>query len=339
MRIEYDDLRADVIKKKSLEFLDKYGIHPHPYAYAVAYDYITTVNVEINQQINHLIKTNKDLTADNLKEIYYENLKGDSTVSNDATNTLLKLLTSLIGTLDPSSSNIEELVQYLSKVSTQLKSKGTKTASDINHLVDELVVVTGRALLKQNELSSRVKSTENEIKDLKLSLEISKKAVETDPLTGLVNRFGFDNTIELWRKEEFINCGLLLCDVDYFKSVNDNYGHLIGDKVLIRIGKEIKEQIKGKDIVCRWGGEEFAILLKDVSDMSQVRGIAEKVRLTIEAIKLVHSKSREVLPAITISIGVTILRDHSDWEAMIERADKALYQAKADGRNKVVTKK
>lgn len=129
---------------------------------------------------------------------------------------------------------------------------------------------------------------------------------------------------------------MLLCDVDYFKKINDNYGHLIGDKVLARIGRELMDQVKGKDVVGRWGGEEFLVLLRDVSDAEQAKHAAESLRQAIEKIQLVHSKTRKQLPTITVSIGVTVLKDQYDWDAQFERADHGLYQSKASGRNCVI---
>jgi len=335
MRVQYDDERAAKIQDQVLTLLKQHDIPPHPYAYSVVYDYFSYSNTTINQQIDQLLTLNKKLKADDLKIIYYENIEPDTSDNIDTTNALLKLLNGLLKSLDPESSNIKELVNVLSKASNNLESYACTTIESVNEIVDELVLVAGRALVNQNELSDRVKKTEHEIQSLKRSLEISKKAVETDPLTGLVNRFGFDNTLVNWGEEEFVKCGLLLCDIDYFKNINDSYGHLIGDKVLIRIGQEMKAQVKGKDVVCRWGGEEFAVLLKDVSTVSQLREIAESMRTAVSDIKLVHSKSKDTIPSITFSVGATLLRNHGDWDNMIKRADRALYNVKENGRNSV----
>jgi len=335
MRIQYDDKRAEKTQERALLILKKFGIPPHPYAYSVAYDYYSAANLDIKQQVDQLLALNKKIEAEDLKIIYYDNIVSNTSDTIEVSDTLLKLLNGLLLSLDPNNSNIQELVTALSRASENLISNSAASLNDINQIVDELVEVTGKALVSQNELSHRVKKAEKEIMTLKKSLEISKKAVETDPLTGLVNRFGFDNVIANWSEEERVKCGLLLCDIDFFKVINDTYGHLIGDKVLIRVGQEMKSQVKGKDVVCRWGGEEFAVLLKDISTTSQLREIAESIRRAVNEITLVHSKSKEVIPSITFSIGATLLRDHDDWGNMIKRADQALYDVKEHGRNNV----
>ncbi|OCT17005.1 hypothetical protein A8709_23720 [Paenibacillus pectinilyticus] len=154
-----------------------------------------------------------------------------------------------------------------------------------------------------------------------------KRMVITDNLTGLYARHYLDEQANLMQKKDF--CGsLIVVDVDNFKKVNDTYGHQIGDKVLIQVSQIIKSCIRDSDIAARWGGEELAVYLPQVSKEQTIR-IAERIRRRV---------LEETSPQVTVSCGV------SDWnweedkisvEALFYRADMALYQAKHNGRNQI----
>jgi two-component system cell cycle response regulator len=159
----------------------------------------------------------------------------------------------------------------------------------------------------------------------------------TDGLTGLTNHRTFQSRFEdLLQRAARHNhkVALLLCDVDHFKKVNDNYGHPIGDEVLRRVAKVLQEVPRKIDIPARYGGEEFAVLLDGV-DVSQAKTVAERIRVEIS--KIVVETDKGPL-SVTESIGVAAFPDDGrDRAILIERADLALYHAKHSGRNRVVT--
>jgi len=159
----------------------------------------------------------------------------------------------------------------------------------------------------------------------------------TDGLTGLTNHRTFQSRFEdlLQRAQRHGHkVALLLCDVDHFKKVNDNYGHPIGDEVLRRVAKVLQEVPRKIDVPARYGGEEFAVLLDNV-DVAQAKAVAERIRMEIE--KAVVETEKGPL-SVTESIGVAAFPDDGkDRATLIERADLALYHAKHTGRNRVVT--
>ena len=159
----------------------------------------------------------------------------------------------------------------------------------------------------------------------------------TDGLTGLTNHRSFQQRFEdlLQRAQRHGHkVALLLCDVDFFKKVNDGYGHPVGDEVLRRVAKVLQEVPRKIDIPCRYGGEEFAVLLDNV-DVAQAKAVAERIRIEIS--KVVVETEKGPL-SVTESIGVAAFPDDGrDRATLIERADLALYHAKHTGRNRVVT--
>ena len=153
----------------------------------------------------------------------------------------------------------------------------------------------------------------------------------TDRLTGLYNRYKLDSVLsdEINRAKRYNSIfGIILIDIDYFKSVNDIFGHQIGDTVLVEISDILKENTRSTDTVGRWGGEEFLIIVPHTDEI-KIKNIAENLRTTIEShvFKIVGKK--------TASFGVTIFRNKESIESMINRADEALYKVKKSGRNQV----
>jgi diguanylate cyclase (GGDEF)-like protein len=159
----------------------------------------------------------------------------------------------------------------------------------------------------------------------------------TDGLTGLTNHRTFQTRFEdLLQRAQRHNhkVALLLCDVDFFKKVNDGYGHPVGDEVLRRVAKVLQEVPRKIDIPARYGGEEFAVLLDNV-DVAQAKAVAERIRIEIS--KVVVDTEKGPL-SVTESIGVAAFPDDGrDRATLIERADLALYHAKHTGRNRVIT--
>ena len=155
-----------------------------------------------------------------------------------------------------------------------------------------------------------------------------------DPLTGLYNRYKFDDAsqeqIALFARYKS-EVSLILCDIDHFKNVNDQYGHAVGDEVLKQIASIIKGVVRESDIVARWGGEEFAVLLPNTPKIKAI-GVADKIRQSISTV------SFGVVGKITLSCGVSQLETDETQIRWFNRVDEALYEAKSSGRNRVCTK-
>jgi diguanylate cyclase (GGDEF)-like protein len=161
-----------------------------------------------------------------------------------------------------------------------------------------------------------------------------------DSLTGLHNRRSFNRQFErLWRQaqREQRSLALLLCDVDHFKAYNDHYGHQAGDNVLQRIGSLLQDAARRPlDMAVRLGGEEFAVLLYDIGAV-EARHHAEALRETLQTLNIEHAGS-VTAPMLTMSIGISCIQPASGGALaqLYEHADRALYEAKAFGRNQVV---
>jgi diguanylate cyclase (GGDEF)-like protein len=188
-------------------------------------------------------------------------------------------------------------------------------------------------LVRQSHL---IKSQLIELQQANQNLQL---LANLDSLTKLSNRRGFDDYIQKeWERMRRIRAplSLIMCDVDFFKNYNDRYLHPNGDKCLIKVAMSMRNTVRRTgDLVARYGGEEFAVVLPNTDALGAV-SVAENIRSGIKNMQIAHEASL-VCPYVTISVGVsTIIPTHeNDFQALIHAADRALYQAKSQGRDRV----
>jgi diguanylate cyclase (GGDEF)-like protein len=127
---------------------------------------------------------------------------------------------------------------------------------------------------------------------------------------------------------------LLMADLDNFKQINDQYGHLVGDEILFAVASVLTQQIRPSDLLARFGGEEFALILPDTS-VEEAKKIAERVRVAIETVQFKMDDEVHQEIHLTVSVGITSLMLGDEMNNLLTRADQALYQAKENGRNRV----
>ena len=186
----------------------------------------------------------------------------------------------------------------------------------VTHYMGYLAYMRGVSLLKR-----------------KLDAEETSKL---DFLTGLNNRRSMFDKARLNDKNPKANdqdTTLIMADVDHFKQVNDTHGHDHGDAVLIQVSELLKDSLRGTDVVARWGGEEFLVLLTK-TNIEQGASVAENIRETIANKPFVYDG---VEHKVTLTLGIASYGSNSNFEETIQRADKALYEGKENGRNRVVT--
>ena len=190
--------------------------------------------------------------------------------------------------------------------------------------LEELLLRLKRVLKERELTKERVRMME----------KLQRLAV-TDGLTKLYNSRSFYSQLEteVDRFNRYKHpLALLLLDLDFFKDYNDNYGHLEGDKVLVRFSQIIKSCLRANDSAYRYGGEEFTVILPETAG-AEARTVAQRIRSALEAERFSPQNGQDV--QITISIGVTEYQGEEELSTFIQRADKAMYLSKQNGRNKV----
>ena len=199
------------------------------------------------------------------------------------------------------------------------------------HLVDRSHTFAKNLLVV---LSERVRSTNEFIASSLGVLRQAEHNALTDGLTGLGNRHWmkdlFEREVLRARTSAKALC-LMMIDIDNFKRFNDQYGHLSGDRVLVAVSQALREHLRPTDLIARFGGDEFAVLLPGI-DLDQARQTAERLRQQVAKLS-----PPSLSTPITISIGVSANRPNDDVGSLLVRADGAMYEAKDRGRNRVAT--
>jgi len=258
----------------------------------------------------------------------------------DAKSTLKSLMVTFVDRLGEIT---ESTGDYHNKIDGySLKIGQSKNISELSHLLDDIMQDT--RLIRDNVqrshkelLGSRhqVQEAENKIKQLEQELAQISELVHEDQLTGALNRRGLDTTFEREASRADRNQSPLcvaLLDIDDFKRLNDSLGHSAGDHALIHLSDVIRETLRPSDSVTRYGGEEFVLLLPDIG-LEEAVGTIERLQRELTKKFFLHENDRIL---ITFSAGVALCNPEESQQDVLGRADKAMYQAKKAGKNRVV---
>jgi diguanylate cyclase len=192
--------------------------------------------------------------------------------------------------------------------------------------------IAGAMIERVRESEAKLARATEETDALRAKLAEARATARRDPLTGLANRLGFAEAFAARDTAAAPHC-IALCDIDRFKRINDEHGHGVGDRVLVAIGRSLSEMCDGH-VVSRHGGEEFAVLLGGI-ELPQAIGLLDGTRATVAGRRFRDRETGAGLGTITFSAGVTAIHAGEGLDRAIERADRLLYAAKADGRDRV----
>jgi diguanylate cyclase len=271
----------------------------------------------INKTIPKHFETTKNLVRAKFKELK-EMLNG---LAEDF-GSITKDNTNFSGQIKDSMSHIEKAIEL-----DEIKEIRRKITSETSELRKSITKKQERDAIIIDSLTHKVKSIQGE-------LASAKEEVLIDGLTQIYNRKAFDKVIsdafnkKSNKKTPFT---LVMVDIDYFKKINDGYGHTVGDEVLKKVASTIKETFRLNDFVARYGGEEFSVMI-DRIDRNYILDVCERLRAAIEAINFTIDSER--IPT-TASIGIAFSSQTDTSRTLIERSDRALYLAKQSGRNTV----
>lgn len=323
--------KAHELSKAVLSKLQTHQLPPTPIHFTLIYELLTEIDPTISNRVSAALETHtyNDQTADQLFNALWSPIF-DQKLPAEAF-----------------SEAISELVMFIEKwLHYQGDQKATldRQLNEINLLsspdaiLDRLkneVMPTLEAYQDQaSEFQHQVSTTNKEVQRLKQQLDKATNLAKTDELTNIPNRRGFneiiDQAIQVANQTQQ-SFNLLMIDIDFFKKVNDEYGHLIGDSILRYLARTLHNEVKGQDSVARIGGEEFVIILPSTAYSDAIK-VANNIRLKIASCPL-QAKSNIKPIHLSISIGVAMYQLCEPLEGLMERADQCLYFAKNHGRN------
>lgn len=245
----------------------------------------------------------------------------------------LEALTKLLESAKQFNSDVgnhnEELNSVKQSVS-DMPNDGIESVQEV--LIEQISMVVESNKKMENDLIM----TQYQLEEQAQEIDRTRKEARTDELSGLDNRKAFDEALHYLiskHRSKQVPFGLLLCDVDHFKRINDTFGHQAGDEVVRRIGQTLKECVRPQDHVARFGGDEFAILLDNVT-ADVARDVAVRMRGTVERTNFSTDDGNGDL-AVTLSMGLAVINEEDNVESILKRADQALYRSKERGRNQL----
>ena len=322
--------------RRALAALLELGIPPTPEHYKLLFAHLGGDNLALSAAIAEVEGHGKRLDATTCTELYDKFLGR----SEQAVHRAGHALNQIAARLAQEAASIRQDTQSYSDSLNDFDREMEVAASvpGVRGLLTDLLVETRRMREHAEGLETSLKASVVEIHSLRQDLTSAWREARTDWLTGLANRGSFDRAVHRFATNAVQRAeplSLILADVDHFKQFNDNHGHRVGDQVLRLISAVLQENIKGKDLASRYGGEEFAILLPQTS-LQNAMLLAERLRTTVASRQLSIRDDGRTLGRITLSLGVAEYSPTEPVDDWVERADKALYAAKRGGRNRAV---
>jgi len=293
-------------------------------------DLANTQRAQLEKDKAHVAAILQQVTG-KLDEIanYLSREAADVETSRGSSEELNRRMMSEVRSLDTSVKQATDLSALQQQVRARLDAINV-------HLLDFRTREEARATAyreRADKMRKRIAELEKETDVLQRSLQQKARQVLTDPLTGVSNRLAYDErmgqTVRRWKRSGGPIC-VVAWDIDHFKRVNDTYGHQAGDKVLQLIGQHLLRSVRESDFVARYGGEEFAMILEG-APLAEAAALVERMRDAVSKIAF-HFRGQPV--QVTISCGMTELREGDTAETVFERADQLLYKAKNEGRNR-----
>jgi diguanylate cyclase len=296
-------------------------------------EYVAGRNRQLIEEVDALIRDKKSFDSSISLRLYKTHICDVSVESFEKINFQLQRL------LDQTSLAVKFTSEQASAAGDHLVIKSrtleiTQDRAGLQAILSDIIQKTRQLAETSKTLKLQLNETHKEMEQLRNELVQVREIAKTDALTGLLNRRAFDHALSEFVETSRNGC-LTLLDLDHFKQINDNHGHLVGDKVLRFFSSLLKRYAAAHHHAARYGGEELAIIMPE-TPLAEAFKIVEQIRIVMETTRLVFKGNIDSIGKVTVSSGITVLQTGDTMESLIDRADAALYRAKLTGRNKIV---
>lgn len=336
MKYDLDRNAAAELARLALVRMNRHEAVLTPVSFAVWFEYLSGTNERLRLEMDGLLEKDA-IIDDRVVQTLYNRFVSECNA--DAQNLIRGNAQRILSEIKSYAENADhKAVEFGGHLERSAGLMSEQSAPpELQAVVAELRVETTSMRSAVHDLSRNLEQSQQEIEKLRVQLEHARTEAMTDPLTGLFNRRGFEGRLmEAFdaTSADGTETSLIVVDIDHFKKVNDTYGHLFGDKVIRAVAEVLKATVKDSGIVARLGGEEFGVLLPGAG-LANAHALAENIRKTMERGRIRRIDKNEHIEGITISLGIAVLQRDEDHSTFIDRADKALYASKENGRNRV----
>lgn len=336
---EIDFDYAASVARQAFELMLRHRVPSTPDNFAVWHHYASGSSIQLKQAIDGIIARNQSFdgaTNRTIHRLYLETCAADRAIDSSVSDQLAALMLQARGFLASAIDDNRTQMRTLDGVAA-----GAATERDPRQLIERIVGELSKATSRAVALEADLAKTSTELTTIRESLQEAEQRSMTDTLTGLANRHALEKfliTAQTRAIQTEARLSVLMIDIDNFKTFNDNYGHTFGDQVLKLMASILRENIREQDLAARYGGEELMGVLPGV-DLEMCRYIADRIRSSVSRRRIRRRTTGEEISSISVSIGVAEFRHGETAETLIDRCDRALYRAKRDGRNRVMTEK
>jgi diguanylate cyclase len=316
--------------------IDRLGVSPLTRNYDLFYKCISNADQRLRGAVRALGNSPTQAEIDEVIEKFVP----ETLSSNFMRRQQDDVLRNLEGVLKKLNVDQVEAVNFtgaVDRVSETLASQPEQkvTPETLVKVAEALVEAGRRKVVAGNKTISQVGSHVDELEKLRNEIERLRTIANTDELTRLANRRSFDETLAAaYSSEKRSSFGIVMLDIDHFKSINDTHGHAGGDEVLRVVAGCLRDCMRQDAFVARTGGEEFAFILKK-TNLEELRRAAERIRAAVENLGIINRRGNGTSTKVTVSVGASMADDAATPKALYEMADNALYCSKEAGRNRV----
>ncbi|MDT8371009.1 MAG: GGDEF domain-containing protein [Gammaproteobacteria bacterium] len=319
--------------RQALPLINKYKTPVNPVNYAVWYEYVSGKNQALRDEIDQRLSCNAPITSQITQALFEKYVLFDMPERLENANNGIKLVVdNTINNLNKAESTTSECAAELNDTQSILNE-----CSDIDTLktiVNSILANTQTLTNSSNDLKLELEQSSIEMARLKAELEQVKEIAKIDGLTGLLNRGAFDKELHTLCSESGDRVSLALFDLDHFKRINDTFGHIVGDRVIQFFASLLKKYSANEHIAARYGGEEMVLILIDLTQQQAIE-LVDSIRSDLANSNLKQKNSDKSIGQITVSAGLSFFQLGDTPSSLIDRADRALYKAKNNGRNQV----
>lgn len=323
--------------RRALPLMSKQKAALNPVSYAVWYEYVAGINPPLTARIDELTRDGSLLDDETTAQLFRQYVSDiDPETAQRVSRDMQRVMADMSQSAAQAGEKAGSFGHALKELSAELAGSGGAASASAAGIA-MLLTKTQEMQQSVSSLKQRLDDSQREIEALRQEVLRAREAALTDGLTGLANRKGFDKAIEGSLAAAAASekpPSLILADIDFFKQINDRYGHVFGDRVIQTVARILKESVKGRDTAARYGGEEFAVLLPDTPLEGAVT-LAEQIRSRVSLCRIKRHGNHELIGNITVSLGVARYDGSEPAASFIARADKALYASKQAGRNRV----